>query len=80
MQINTSLDQNNLYFYEQILTKGVYNNMSSKISAISNILKLISTLFEFIATELRPNMTAIVINVNGQHDAGIITSHNGCQN
>lgn len=54
--------------------------MSSKISAILNIVNLISTLFEFIATELRPNMTAIVINVKGQHDAGIITSHNGCQN
>lgn len=54
--------------------------MPSKISAILNIIKFISTLFEFIATELRPNMTAIVITLKRQHDAGIITSHNGCQN
>lgn len=53
--------------------------MSCKVSAILNILKLISTLFESIANELRPNMTAIVIRLKGQHDAGIITSHNGCQ-
>lgn len=49
------------------------------MSAILNILKLISTLFEFLATELRPNVTDIVINLKGQHDAGIIISHNGCQ-
>lgn len=53
--------------------------MSYKVSTNLNMLKLISTLFEFIATELRPNMTAIVINLKEQHDAGIITSHNGCQ-
>lgn len=46
--------------------------MSNQISAILNTLKLISTLFQFIATELRPTSTAFVINLKRQHDAGII--------